>query len=73
VVSAADGRAGGARANSSLRLALVPFRPRLLIGPDVMVADSSNAFDADGRLIAERYVKQLTELMELLKAEVQRG
>lgn len=73
VVSAADGRAGGARANSSLRLALVPFRPRLLIGPDVMVADSSNAFDADGRLISERYVKQLTELMELLKAEVQRG
>lgn len=73
VVSAADGRAGGARANSSLRLALVPFRPRLLIGPDVMVADSSNAFDEDGRLIAERYVKLMTELMDLLKAEVQRG
>lgn len=72
VVSAADGRAGGARANSSLRLAMVPFRPRLLIGPDVMVADSSNAFDAQGRLIGERYVTQLTELMGLLKAEVRR-
>ena len=72
VVSAADGRAGGARANSSLRLALVPFRPRLLIGPDVMVADSSKAFDADGRLTGERYVAQLTELMDLLKAEARR-
>jgi len=72
IVSAADGRAGGARASSSLRLAMVPFRPRLLIGPDVMVADSSNAFDAEGRLIGERYVAQLTELMDLLKAEARR-
>jgi chromate reductase len=72
VVSAADGRAGGARANSSLRLAMVPFRPRLLIGPDVMVADSSNAFDANGRLTGERYIAQLTELMDLLKAEARR-
>ncbi|MGI1664095.1 NADPH-dependent FMN reductase [Palleronia sp. KMU-117] len=73
VISAADGRAGGARANSSLRLALVPFRPRMLMGPDVMVADSSNAFDESGRLTGERYIAQLTELMELLKAEARRG
>jgi chromate reductase len=72
IVSAADGRAGGARANSSLRLAMVPFRPRLLIGPDVMVADSSKAFDAEGHLIGERYIAQLTELMDLLKAEARR-
>jgi chromate reductase len=72
VVSAADGRAGGARANSSLRLAMVPFRPRMLMGPDVMVADSSNAFDANGRLTGERYIAQLTELMDLLKAEARR-
>lgn len=72
VVSAADGRAGGARANSSLRLAMVPFRPRMLMGPDVMVADSSNAFDENGRLTGERYIAQLTELMDLLKAEARR-
>jgi chromate reductase len=72
IVSAADGRAGGARANSSLRLAMVPFRPRMLMGPDVMVADSSNAFDENGRLKGERYIAQLTELMDLLKAEARR-
>jgi chromate reductase len=73
IISAADGRAGGARANSSLRLAMVPFRPRMLMGPDVMVADSSNAFDEAGRLTGERYIAQLTELMDLLKAEARRS
>jgi chromate reductase len=73
IVSAADGRAGGARANSSLRLAMVPFRPRMLMGPDVMVADSGNAFDENGRLKGERYIAQLTELMDLLKAEARRS
>jgi chromate reductase len=72
IVSAADGRAGGARASSSLRLAMVSFRPRLLIGPDVMVAGSGTAFDDEGRLISERYLAQLTELMDLLKAEARR-
>ncbi|HHB80418.1 MAG TPA: NADPH-dependent oxidoreductase, partial [Aliiroseovarius sp.] len=38
IVTAAAGRAGGARAQYALRLAMTPFRPRLLTGPEVMVA-----------------------------------
>jgi hypothetical protein len=33
-----------------------------------MIADSGNAFDADGALVDERSTKTLTELMELLHA-----
>ena len=73
IVSAADGRAGGDRAQFSLRLCLVPFRTRVLSGPEVMVAHSRSAFDAEGRLIDAQTVKVLTELMEELRAEVRRA
>lgn len=73
IMSAADGRGGGDRAQFSLRLALVPFRARVVAGPEVMVADSSNAFDADGRLLSDRYLRALTELMEELRREIRRG
>ncbi len=72
IISAADGRGGGDRSQFSLRLALTPFRPRLLSGPEVLVADSSNAFTPEGRLIDARYQKALTELMQLLRAEAAR-
>jgi chromate reductase len=52
---------------------LTPFRPRLLTGPEVMVADSSHAFDAEGRLIDPRYQKALSELMQALRAEASRA
>ncbi len=68
IVSAAAGRAGGERSQYSLRLCLNPFRPLVLAGPEVMVADSSTAFDADGHLKDERTVKGLTELMTDLRA-----
>lgn len=73
IVSAADGRAGGDRSQFALRLAMVPFRARVLPGPEVMVADSAHAFDADGNLIDARYVKALGELMTLLRAEIIRS
>lgn len=72
ILSAADGRAGGERSQFSLRLCLTPFRPRLLPGPEVLIAHSRSAFDAEGRLIDERYRKSLNELMALLRAEAQR-
>lgn len=72
IMSAAAGRAGGARANYALRLAMNPFRPRLLTGPEVLVADTRNQFDADGRLKNERNLKALSELMDALKAEARR-
>ena len=72
IISAADGRAGGERSQFSLRLCLTPFRPRLLTGPEVLIAHSRSAFDAEGRLIDERYRKSLNELMALLRAEATR-
>jgi chromate reductase len=72
ILSAADGRGGGDRSQFALRLAMVPFRARVLPGPEVMVADASNAFGPDGRLTDERYVKALAELMAQLRAEAGR-
>ena len=69
IVSAADGRGGGDRSQFALRLMLTPFRPRLLSGPEVLVADSSHAFDGEGRLIDARYQKALSELMQALRDE----
>lgn len=73
ILSAAGGRGGGDRSQFALRLMLTPFQPRLLTGPEVMVADSGNAFDEDGRLKDARYQKVLDELMQKLRAEASRG
>ena len=70
ILSAAAGRAGGERAQFSLRLCLVAFRPRLLSGPEVMLADSSAAFDAQGHLKDPRSHKALQDLMDALRSEV---
>ena len=72
VMSAAAGRAGGERAQMILRGFLVPFRPRLLTGPELHLADSGNAFDGEDRLKGELYLKTLGELMQALKAEIGR-
>ncbi|MEX0308667.1 MAG: NADPH-dependent FMN reductase [Tateyamaria sp.] len=72
VMSAASGRAGGERAQMVLRGYMVPFRPRILQGPEIHLAASSKQFDEDGRLTGELYVKELTELMQALRAEVGR-
>ncbi|MGP9791571.1 NADPH-dependent FMN reductase [Roseinatronobacter sp. NSM] len=75
IVSAAAGRAGGERAQFALRLMMVPFRPRLLQGPEVLVASPQDHFDADGTLMTESYVKLLSDLMGALRneAELTRG
>ncbi len=72
IVSAAAGRAGGARASYSLRLAMTPFQPRLLTGPEIGIAGAMNEFDENGQLTNERYAKSLTALMDALKAEAAR-
>lgn len=73
ILSAAAGRAGGERSQFSLRHCLTPFRPRLLPGPEVMIAQSATAFDAEGRLTDDASLRVLAELMALLRAEVGRG
>lgn len=69
IMSAAAGREGGARANFALRLAMTPFRPRLLTGPEVLIADARNQFDSNGMLINERYLETLRTLMDMLREE----
>ena len=70
IMSAAAGRAGGERAQFSLRLAMMAFRPDLLQGPEVLLANSSKEFDENGKLTGEIYIKMLTELMTALKARI---
>jgi chromate reductase len=72
IVSAAAGRAGGERTQMTLRMAMTAFRPRLLYGPEVMVAAPAQQFDDDGRLTNDRNLAVLTELMEALRAEASR-
>lgn len=69
IMSAAAGRAGGARAQYALRLALNPFQPRLLTGPEVMVARPDAEFDSEGHLIGPVYRDALSELMTKLLSE----
>ncbi|WP_299985247.1 NADPH-dependent FMN reductase [uncultured Ruegeria sp.] len=69
VMSAAAGRAGGERAQMILRSFMVPFQPRILQGPEIHLADSSNEFDADGRLSNDRYEHTLKALMQKLRTE----
>jgi chromate reductase len=70
IMSAAAGRAGGARALSSLRLCMAPFRPNIIPGPEILLASSGSAFDDRGHLISERTSKSLTELMAALRAQI---
>ncbi|WP_164660408.1 NADPH-dependent FMN reductase [Tropicibacter sp. Alg240-R139] len=72
VMSAAAGRAGGERAQMVLRGFMVPFQPRILQGPEVHLAGSSNEFDENGKLTSEHYTKTLQALMAKLRTEVDR-
>jgi len=72
LMSAAAGRAGGARANFALRLAMAPFRTRLLQS-EVLLASASREFDGDGRLVSERYIGNVQAQMDELRAEAARA
>ena len=67
IMSATAGRAGGERAQMTLRHCLVAFRPRLLTGPELMVAGASRAFE-NGRLSDPKARELLQELMDELRA-----
>lgn len=68
IISAAAGRAGGERAQFSLRHCLTPLFPHVLPGPEVTIANSSQAFDDQGRLKDEFSVKIMADLMQALRA-----
>ena len=71
LLSAAAGRAGGARANYALRLAMAPFRAEIVPGPEVLIAHAAQEFDAEGRLTNERYLASLAEAMDDLRARAE--
>jgi chromate reductase len=70
IMSAAAGRAGGERAQTMLRNCLVAFQPRLLQGPEMLLAGPSKEFDDDGHLVSDTYRKTLGNLMEALREEI---
>jgi len=72
ILSATGGRAGGERTQFALRLCLVPFRARVLPGPEVLVGQAKEQFDEAGRLTNERYEKALAALMDALRTEIAR-
>lgn len=74
LMAAAAGRSGGARAAYALRLAMTPFRPLIVNGPEILLAGAAREFDETGQLTSERYAAALDELMGLLReaAEIRR-
>lgn len=73
IMSASSGRGGGERAQMMLRHCLAAFRPRLVGGPDVLLADCNNAFDEDDRLLDPKAAQFLGEQMIMLRREILRG
>ena len=72
LVGASPGREGAARAMHSLVLAIKPFQPRLIMGPEVHIAQAHKEFAEDGTLQNERYMDTISTLVANLKAEVAR-
>lgn len=70
IMSATAGRSGGERTQTMLLWALSYFKPKLLIGPEVLVAQSGQQFDDDGKLTNEINHKALQALMDRLKAAI---
>lgn len=71
IISAAGGRAGGERSQYALRLMLVPFRARVLMAPEVLVANPKEHFNVDGHLTDDRYQTVLSDLMQTLRTQAQ--
>lgn len=69
IMSATAGRAGGERAQNSLRLCLQPFNADVLGQPEVLVGGAMKEI-ADGALVSESYQKALQTQMDALKAMV---
>ncbi|MEM8854498.1 MAG: NAD(P)H-dependent oxidoreductase [Pseudomonadota bacterium] len=66
IMSATAGRTGGEVAQNALRLALVSFGPRLLLGPHVLVASAPDQFDG-ATLTNAVNAKALNQLMANLR------
>jgi chromate reductase len=72
VMSASSGRSGGERAQMILRSFMVPFRARVIAGPEMHLADCAKQVDEAGHLTGQLYIDTLSELMQALKSEARR-
>jgi chromate reductase len=72
IMSAAAGRSGGERGQSTLRQCLQAFAPRLLQGPEVLIAGADKAFEG-GALADPKGREAVAALMAALRAEAARG
>ncbi|MEJ6393241.1 NAD(P)H-dependent oxidoreductase [Gymnodinialimonas sp. 2305UL16-5] len=66
ILSATAGRSGGERTQLSMRECMVAFRPRLILGPEVLIGGASKEFDGD-TLTGEMGRKLLGEQMTALR------
>ena len=73
LVGASPGREGAARAMHSVVLAVKPFQPRLITGPEIQIANADKEFAPDGSLPNERYMANIEALVEKLRHEAARG
>lgn len=69
IMSATAGRSGGELAQASARQAILPFQPRLVIGPDVLIGANYEQWDENGELVSDRYAQAIDGLMAKLKRE----
>lgn len=73
LMSAAAGRAGGERSQNMTRLCLVPFRPIIVPGPEVLVGQTASQWDDNGHLTNERNAQALDGLMQVLRRFAEAG
>ncbi|MCT4559043.1 MAG: NAD(P)H-dependent oxidoreductase [Pelagimonas sp.] len=72
VLSATAGRSGGEQTQATARHALLPFQPRLVVGPDVLVGANYEQWNDAGELTNDRYLAAIDGLMAKLKSEATR-
>jgi len=70
IMSATAGRSGGERTQTMLLWSLSYFKPKLIIGPEVLVGQNAGQFDDAGTLTNARNMQALTDLMDRLKSTI---
>ena len=69
-MSVASGRSGGETGQFMLRSCMIPLGARVVSKPILCVANGSEQFDENRKLISKRYKNSLRELMENLFFEI---
>ena len=71
IMAATAGRSGGARSTIATHVVMTHFNPRFTKGPEILVGQSHQAFDDNGRLKDARTLEFLHTAMETLREEAQ--